>query len=201
MNLNKITVFLLCCIFIGCSAPKNDYSDMHDNDLTGLPYERVSFCMDVPPAIVSSGAEFDKQELMFQMGSRDFISFDDKKYFVPTLESVRMFNSWVIRTMREVGLRYLKERFDCENFSGLYVAMFHFAARLSDNGDAQAAVADIAVEQYYEWGGVPPGGRHALVALAVESGGKIGVVVIEPQNPRKIDWLDKYPNEIYRVKL
>jgi hypothetical protein len=103
------------------------------------------------------------------------------------------------------GLHYTPESFDCDKFAKAFTLAVELAAGRA-GVRAQPLAARIFVHQARAFGGVPavspPNDGHALVALAVDDGGKTVILIVEPQSGVFAP-LEQYPNAatVWRVTI
>ena len=95
---------------------------------------------------------------------------------------------WTLILLRECGVKYTDQSFDCENFCyELYQTLCKMAAVAGLK--AAPCVGEIDVAAYNDWAGVKAGGLHALCVLFTD----LGPIVVESQNGQNIP-LEAYPN-------
>lgn len=203
--MNKIfIILLLVLVATGCSTKHQTSTHEKVGLHSPIPYKvKYQVCLDSIPSLADSGVRLTGQEIRFALGSRGF-GVDDSTYFVPTLKSVLQVHEWILNHQHKVGLVYLQQLFDCDNFAQLYSAVMHRAS--IDLGDikAQVAVAQLHVKQRKTFAGVlGGGGAHALNGILVFTNDATFKLIVEPQNVRFAIFYEEYPNKssIYKVKV
>lgn len=118
-------------------------------------------------------------------------TLDDRFYFISSLDDVRKYMFWFKVFIN--GTQFRDELFDCDNFTSLYVSLYHLYCHKNVKAKAQGSAIKIKVKMEQPFAGVPAGGNHACVGHVVNYKGKPLPLVVEPQSCEAAPF-DKYPN-------
>ena len=124
----------------------------------------------------------------------------DVKFKFVSYQWLEEFVDWTWTFDREIGLEYVPESFDCDDFA---MAFSLFANRAASIAGVKATplVGRIVVRQDTAFGGVgaTPGKNHALVCVATDR----GIYIVEPQTntPFRLVPLAEYKNKILKLTL
>ena len=120
------------------------------------------------------------------------LSGSDDSYTRVSHAWLERYVTWTWAAAKAVGLRYVPESFDCENFATLFCEI---AAKKAAGAGTRSAplVAVVTLAQ-------PGGARHAMVGVATDR----GLYIVEPQpdaGPFRIKPVADYQGRILSVVL
>ena len=212
---NSLIIFCLYAVSIlgylgfslGCST-KTTYNHLGKAGENLAPVLHYTGTVNVPkpPKVKIARMVSDSEVELFieQEFSNNIIvgSLDDYDYAILDRESVLKMVGYIPLFRNSIDIPYVSELWDCEQYARLWSIGVQLALLWSygeiENG--QALVAVISVEQKVEWGGVPPGGYHALNGIPAWGPDGLEIIVVEPQSGA---WTthNNYPNKPFEIEL
>jgi hypothetical protein len=128
------------------------------------------------------------------------ITASDVKFQLVSYQWLEEFVEWTWTFDREIGLDYVPESFDCDDYAMMFSL---FSSRVASLAGVKASplVGRIVVRHDIAFGGVKatPGKNHALICVATDR----GIYIVEPQtnSPFRLVPLTKYKNRIWKLTL
>lgn len=117
-----------------------------------------------------------------------FGDLKDGAYMAVPVAALRLAIDWTLRALKEQGIVYTPESWDCENFVNEADQTLRKMA-MRAGLKASPLTCCFTVNLSVEWAGVAPGRSHALMGTLTDS----GVFVSESQNGQSCP-IEVYPN-------
>lgn len=123
----------------------------------------------------------------------DIEDVDDYKYAIFELHTIKALIAYQLKLNQELGLKYEKDGWDCDDFSAFWKVVCRIALTRSCPGlEASALCATVCLKQ-------KGGGLHAMIAIPYRAAtGHKKILYVEPQNGKTYE---EPPGKIYKIKL
>ncbi len=117
------------------------------------------------------------------------IIYSRESFVRPDHAWLTAYAEWFNRLQKALKLTYKDQAWDCDDFARCFVAFADMVALGAGESRGSIGVGWATVHNRLAFGGVGPGGGHAIVVVATSN----GIFVIEPSTG-KMAALGKYPN-------